>query len=105
MSTATNRAGFWNDQVCAAIDAAVKTSVGAIRVRQKVFPTIQLTGVTSVPADVFNPARMSIEEGIALFRSPLSLYNAPRESEKKCKNQRVDANWGKSDLTQERRQP
>jgi uncharacterized linocin/CFP29 family protein len=63
MSTTTNRAGFWNDQVWAAIDAAVKTSVGAIRVAQKVFPTTQLAGVTSVPADVFNPERMSIEEG------------------------------------------
>jgi uncharacterized linocin/CFP29 family protein len=61
-----NRAGFWNDQVWGSIDDGVKQTVGAIRVVQKVFPTVQLASVTSVPADVFNPERMSITEGLTL---------------------------------------
>lgn len=31
---------------------------------QKVFPTVTLADVTSVPADVFNPDKMSIAEGL-----------------------------------------
>ena len=64
MATTDNRAGFWNDQVWGSIDDAVKQTVGAIRVVQKVFPTVQLANATSVPADVFNPETMSITEGI-----------------------------------------
>jgi len=63
MSTTTNRAGFWSDTVWSAIDTAVTGTVGAIRVAQKVFQATPLTGVTSVPADVFDPATMTIEEG------------------------------------------
>lgn len=48
----------------ASIDDGVKNAVGAIRVVQKVFPTAQLTNATSVPADVFNPEKMSIAEEI-----------------------------------------
>jgi uncharacterized linocin/CFP29 family protein len=58
-----NRAGFWNDQVWSDIDDGVTKAVGAIRVAQKVFPTTQLPGITSVPADVFDPAEMRIVEG------------------------------------------
>jgi uncharacterized linocin/CFP29 family protein len=64
MTTTVNRAGFWNDAVWASIDDGVKKAVGSIRVAQKVFPTVQLADVTSVPADIFDPDRMSIDEGI-----------------------------------------
>lgn len=64
MTTTVDRTGFWNNQVWASIDNGVTTAVGAIRVLQKVFPTVQLANATSVPADVFNPEKMSIEEGL-----------------------------------------
>ena len=64
MTTSVNRAGFWNDQVWGSIDDGVKQTVGAIRVVQMVFPTVQLANATSVPADVFNPEKMSITEGL-----------------------------------------
>jgi uncharacterized linocin/CFP29 family protein len=64
MATTVNRAGFWNDQVWSSIDDGVTKSVLAIRVAQKVFPVTQLSGVTSVPADHFNPEKMSIAEGL-----------------------------------------
>jgi hypothetical protein len=64
MTNTANRTGFWTDQVWANIDAGVTQAVGAIRVSQKVFPTVSLSGVTSVPADHFNPERMSITEGL-----------------------------------------
>jgi uncharacterized linocin/CFP29 family protein len=37
--------------------------MGQIRVAQKVFPTITVAGASNVPADVFDPASMTIEEG------------------------------------------
>lgn len=64
MTTTADRADFWNDQVWAAIDDGVTASVGAIRTAQKVFPTQPLAGTMSVPAGVFDPAQMSIAEGI-----------------------------------------
>src|SRR5664279_5188778 len=64
MATSANRAGYWTDQVWSSIDDGVTKAVGAIRVAQKVFPTVQLVGVTSVPADQFDPNKMSISEGI-----------------------------------------
>lgn len=64
MTTTVDRTGFWNDQVWASIDSDVLTAVGAIRVLQKVFTPVTLANATSVPADVFNPEKMSIEEGI-----------------------------------------
>ncbi len=63
MATTVNRAGFWNDQVWGSIDDGVTKAVGAIRVVQKVFPTVQVVKTTSVSADVFNPEKMSIAEG------------------------------------------
>ena len=63
MATSVNRAGFWDDTVWGSIDDGVKNAVGAIRVLQKVFPTLPLANATSVPADVFNPEKMSIAEG------------------------------------------
>jgi hypothetical protein len=64
MTTTTNRAGFWNDQVWTSIDDGVSKTVTAIRVVEKVFPTAQLPDVNSVPADEFDPKEMSITEGI-----------------------------------------
>ena len=64
MNTTVNRAGFWNDQVWASIDEGVTTSIGAIRVAQKVFPAEPLANTTSVPADIFDPEKMSIAEGL-----------------------------------------
>jgi uncharacterized linocin/CFP29 family protein len=58
-----NREKIWNDQAWKSIDDGVKTSVGAIRVAQKVFPTAQLSNTTSVPADIFDPVQFSIAEG------------------------------------------
>lgn len=63
MANNLNRNGIWNEQVWKNIDDGVKAAVGAIRVAQKVFPTTQLSDVMSVPADVFNHAKMSIAEG------------------------------------------
>jgi len=62
MATA-NRVGFWNDAVWASLDDGVSKAVNAVRVIQKVFPTVQLPDVTTVPADEFDPAKMSITEG------------------------------------------
>jgi hypothetical protein len=63
MASTTSRAAFWNDQVWSFIDQGVTAAVGAIRVAQKVFPTMQRSD-TSVPADIFHPEKMSIDEGI-----------------------------------------
>jgi uncharacterized linocin/CFP29 family protein len=62
MITTVNRVGFWNENVWRNIDDGVTKTALAIRVAQKVFPTVQLSS-TSVPADIFNPEKMSIEEG------------------------------------------
>ena len=63
MTNAANRNGFWTAPVWQAIDDGVSKAVSAIRVVQTIIPGTLLTGVTSVPADVFNPERMSIAEG------------------------------------------
>lgn len=49
MRSTGSRAGFWNDQVWAAIDHGVLSVVGAIRVAQKVFPTVKLPHAISIP--------------------------------------------------------
>ena len=66
MSSTGNRAGFWNDQVWAAIDEGVTKSMCEIRVAQKVFPAECLADTTSVPADLFDPETMRITEGITI---------------------------------------
>jgi hypothetical protein len=63
MPVRKERAGLWNDNVWAAIDNDVKKTVGAIRVAQKVFPSIQLSDATSVPADDIDASQMTISEG------------------------------------------
>ena len=62
MTTIKN--GLWDPTVWAAMDDAVNEAVCSIRVARRVFPPIQLAGVNSVPADIFDPERMSIEEGV-----------------------------------------
>lgn len=64
MSNNPNPNGFWNNQVWAGINAAVTQAVGAIRVSQNVFQLLNLPGVSSVPADHFDPDKMSITEGL-----------------------------------------
>jgi hypothetical protein len=59
-----SRTGFWNETVWASIDDGVSTSAGEICTLRKVIPTIPLGDVTSVPADRFDAATMSIEEGL-----------------------------------------
>jgi uncharacterized linocin/CFP29 family protein len=63
MPNGLNRTGIWTDQVWKSVDEAVRTQVGNIRVAQKVLPTIQLAGTTTVPADIFDPKTISISEG------------------------------------------
>jgi uncharacterized linocin/CFP29 family protein len=63
MPTSGKRAGYWNDRVWAAIDDGVRKAVGAIRVAQKVFPSIQLADANAVPAEKFDAAQMSFTEG------------------------------------------
>lgn len=63
MATTVNRAGFWDDTVWGSIDDGVMKAAMAINVVQKVFPTVQADKKNYVPADIFNPERMSIEEG------------------------------------------
>jgi uncharacterized linocin/CFP29 family protein len=76
MARSANRAGFWNDRVWSAIDDGVKTAAGAIRVAQKVFPTVLLAGAT-VPADeVADPNDLKISEGTKAYHEisiPFSL--------------------------------
>jgi len=63
MPVSNERVGLWNDNVWAAIDNDVKKAVGAIRVAQKVFPSVQLGNATSVPADDIDARQMTISEG------------------------------------------
>lgn len=53
----------WTSDIWARIDKGVTAEVGQVRAAQKVFPTTTLEGAQTVPADVFNPATMTIEEG------------------------------------------
>jgi len=62
MARSTNRASFWNDSVWAAIDQGVKTAAGAIRVAQKVFPTVQLAGATVPDDELADPDKLKIPE-------------------------------------------
>jgi hypothetical protein len=62
MARSTNRAGFWNDRVWASIDQGVKTVAGAIRVGQKVFPTVQLAGATVPDDELADPDKLKIPE-------------------------------------------
>jgi uncharacterized linocin/CFP29 family protein len=58
-----NSYGDWAQPVWDNINSSVKTAIGNIRVAQRVFLATQLPGVTSVPANILHPDRMSISEG------------------------------------------
>src|SRR5262245_20917299 len=51
-------ASIWQD-----IDKVVLREAGRIRVAQKVFPSITMSGASQVPKDIFDPTTMSIAEG------------------------------------------
>jgi hypothetical protein len=61
---ATTNPPFWTTDVWNSITSGVTAAAAAVRVSQNVFQTVQLSGVTSVPADQFNPKEMNITEGI-----------------------------------------
>jgi uncharacterized linocin/CFP29 family protein len=54
---------LWNPEIWAEIDRAVLAEVGRIRVAQKVFPSSQSSNGQYVPADIFDPEKMTIAEG------------------------------------------
>jgi uncharacterized linocin/CFP29 family protein len=60
-----NRDQLWTSDVWEDIDNAVLAEACSIRVAQKVFPTVLMTGASNVPAEVFHPDTMSIDEGRA----------------------------------------
>ena len=53
----------WTPDVWANIDKAVTADAGQVRVAQKVFPATTMPAAQSVPADIFDPAAMTIQEG------------------------------------------
>jgi uncharacterized linocin/CFP29 family protein len=53
----------WGPDIWANIDKAVAAEVGPVRVAQKVFPTTPMPNAQSVPADIFDPNAMAIQEG------------------------------------------
>jgi uncharacterized linocin/CFP29 family protein len=59
----TSAVSKWDLQTWAAINNSVKTAIGNIRVAQRVFLATQLSGVTSVPANVLHRDQVSITEG------------------------------------------
>jgi uncharacterized linocin/CFP29 family protein len=63
MNGSLGRDKVWTPDIWANIDKAVTAEVGQVRVLQKVFPTTSMANAQSVPADVFDPATMAIEEG------------------------------------------
>lgn len=54
---------IWTPEIWQEIDKAVLAEVGQIRVCQKIFPSTQMPNEQVVPADVFDPATMTIAEG------------------------------------------
>jgi uncharacterized linocin/CFP29 family protein len=53
----------WTPDTWSNIDKAVTAAAGQVRVVQKVFPTTSMPNAQSVPADIFNPNTMTIQEG------------------------------------------
>jgi uncharacterized linocin/CFP29 family protein len=62
-SAGLGRDKVWTQDIWADIDKAVTAEVGQVRVVQKVFPTTAMPNAQSVPADVFDPTAMTIQEG------------------------------------------
>jgi uncharacterized linocin/CFP29 family protein len=57
------RENVWSSEVWTAIDNAVNSHAGQVRVAQKVFPAIPLAGAAVVPDDSFDPTKIEIPEG------------------------------------------
>lgn len=55
---------FWNDTIWKGINDEVRKVAGAIRVAQKVFPTIILDNPSSIPDDTFDLQTFTIPEGL-----------------------------------------
>jgi uncharacterized linocin/CFP29 family protein len=53
----------WTPDIWTNIDKAVTAGAGQVRVAQKVFPTTSMPNAQSVPADIFDPNTMTIQEG------------------------------------------
>lgn len=64
MNNNLGREQVWSVETWKAIDDAVNSHVGQVRVAQKVFPATQLPGATVVPDDSFDPAKIEIPEGL-----------------------------------------
>jgi uncharacterized linocin/CFP29 family protein len=62
-SSGLGRDKVWTPDIWADIDKAVTAEVGQARVAQKVFPTTPMPNAQSVPADIFDPNTMTIQEG------------------------------------------
>jgi uncharacterized linocin/CFP29 family protein len=78
----------WEDSVWQAIDAAVLTEVGKVRIAQKVFPAMALNdNATEVPNEVINFTDLSIAEGrtkqfVEIFQEfPLTSTQVKKESD------------------------
>jgi len=63
MTNNLGRDQVWTPEIWGEIDKAVQAEVGRIRVAQKVFPSPPMPNALSVPADLFDPATMTIAEG------------------------------------------
>jgi uncharacterized linocin/CFP29 family protein len=74
MSGDLGRDRVWTPAIWSDIDKAVMAEVGQVRVAQKVFPTTSMPNAQSVPADVFDPNTMRIEEGLT---TPLVEISVP----------------------------
>jgi len=54
---------IWTPEIWTAIDEAVKSAVGRVRVAQKVFPTASMPSALAVPADQLDPETRGLIEG------------------------------------------
>src|ERR1700730_11893160 len=63
----------WTPDIWTNIDKAVPAEAGQVRVAQKVFPTTSMPNAQSVPADIFNPNTMTIQEGATIPLVELSI--------------------------------
>jgi hypothetical protein len=53
----------WNPDIWGNLDKAVTAEAGQVRVAQKVFPATTMPNAQTVPADIFDPKTMTIQEG------------------------------------------
>ena len=65
MKGTDNHTGYWTPHVLNSIYTGVASSAGAIHIAGKVIPTVQLRAATSVPADHFNPEKISTTQSLS----------------------------------------